>query len=334
MEQAILAGDIGGTKTILGTAYLKDRTIFWTHKRRFESSKYSSLDEIIADFFSEVSLIPTNMVAALGIAGPVNNGKVETTNLPWHIDASKLKAKLGLKEIILINDFTAIGHGIPHLKQDDLQTLNLGCRNSSGPIAIIGAGTGLGQGLALYCESEKKYIVLASEGGHCNFSPTNDEEIGLLKYLMEKYEHVSIEKILSGHGLVNIYDYLIQSGFAERSFETTKKMEEGNPSAIISSLALNGKDENCIKAIDMFVSIYGAEAGNLALKILPSGGLYIGGGMAPKMLDKITDGTFIKALLNKGRLSQFLKNIPVNIILNDEVGLIGAAARGSEINHS
>ncbi|MBE9504538.1 MAG: glucokinase [Proteobacteria bacterium] len=330
-QNYILAGDIGGTKTILAIAYFEGNRINWAHKKRFISHSYDSLDEMIIEFFSEISLKPIDVIASFGIAGPVQDGRVKTTNLPWHVDASELKNNLGFKNVNLVNDFKSIGLGIPYLKEQDLLILNEGLKDRNGHVAIIGAGTGLGQGLAIYSRAHKRYRVLPSEGGHCDFAPNNEEEIGLLRYLMQKYEHVSVEKVVSGLGLFNIYNYLAESGFAERSPETRKKLEAGDPAAVISSLAIEGSDALCVKALDMFASIYGAEAGNLALKALPSGGLYVGGGMAPKLKGKLIDGTFMKGFLNKGRLSEFMKSIPVYVILNEEVGLMGAAVRGSEL---
>ena len=331
-QNYILAGDIGGTKTILAIAYFEDNRINWAHKKRFLSYNYASLDEMIVEFFREIFLNPVDVIASFGIAGPVQDGRVKTTNLPWHVDASELKNNLGFKNIDLVNDFKSIGLGIPYLKDEDLQVLNRGNKDTNGHVAIIGAGTGLGQGLAIYGQAHKRYRVLPSEGGHCDFAPNNEGEIGLLRYLMQKYEHVSVERVISGPGLFNIYNYLAESGFANRSHETRKKLESGDPAAVISALGLEGSDALCVKALDMFASIYGAEAGNLALKALPTGGLYVGGGMAPKLKEKIIDGTFMKGFLNKGRLSEFMKSIPVYVILNEDVGLMGAAARGKELD--
>lgn len=331
-QNYILAGDIGGTKTILAIAYFEDNRINWAHKKRFISYDYDSLDEMIIEFFGEIYLKPTDVVASFGIAGPVQDGRVKTTNLPWHVETRELINNLGFKNINLVNDFKSIGLGIPYLRDEDLQVLNKGNKDPKGHVAIIGAGTGLGQGLAIYSQAHKRYRVLPSEGGHCDFAPGNEEEIGLLKYMMQKYDHVSVERVVSGPGLFNIYNYLAESGFAERSHETRKKLEAGDPAAVISSLAIEGSDALCVKALDMFVSIYGAEAGNLALKALPTGGLYVGGGMSPKLKEKLIDGTFMKGFLHKGRLSEFMESIPVYVILNEEVGLMGAAARGNELN--
>ncbi len=330
-KEHILAGDVGGTKIILALAEVNDTGVAFLHKKRMQSGRYVSLEEAALEFLEEVDIDRGETLACLGVAGPVKNGACKATNLPWLVNADKLRKRLGLAKVELINDFKSIAYGIPCLGENDIDTLNEGYRDEKGPIAIIGAGTGLGEGLAFYSPSGRGYRVLPSEGGHSTFSPTNDDEIGLLRYLMERYGHVSFERVLSGQGLVNIYSYLVDSGCDEVSRETTEAMISGDPAAVISSLAVSGRDGLCERALDMFVAIYGTEAGNLALKFLPSGGLYIGGGMAPRIREKLKEGAFMRSFLNKGRLSAFLENIPVYIILNEEVGLMGAAMRGREL---
>lgn len=330
-ENYILAGDIGGTKSILVIAESDKTDRGFLHFRKFESGNYGSLEEILRDFFLEIDIEEGKTTACFGIAGPVKDNRVTTTNLPWNIDGDAIKKSLGFRKLELMNDFKANIRGIPYLKAQDQEILNKGRKDDDGPIAIIGAGTGLGEGLALYVEASQGYIIIASEGGHCDFSPKNDEEIGLLRYLLDRYDHVSFERVLSGQGLVNIYDYLAAVVYAEQSPETLEAISSGDQAAVISSRGLEGKDEICVKALDMFTSIYGTEAGNLALKILPTGGLYIAGGMAPKIIKKLRNDTFMRAFLNKGRLSGFLKNIPVTIILNTDIGLYGALDRGREI---
>ena len=328
----IIGGDIGGTKTIIALAEADDGRVNFTHQRQFESGKHDSLEEIIGLFMGEVSINRGETAACFGIAGAIKDGRCKTTNLPWEVDEKSIKEKIGLKEVKLINDFKSIGYGIPYLGEEDLNVLNEGYKDDKGPIAIIGAGTGLGEGVAFYSSHSRSYQVLPSEGGHSTFSPAGEEELGLHKYLMEKFGHVSFERLLSGQGFVNIYNYLADTGFAAIDPDIAVRMEEeDDPAAVISSAGLVGKDALCIKALDMFVSIYGTEAGNLALKFLPSGGLYISGGIATKISKKLKDGIFMKSFLNKGRMSDFLKNIPLYIVLNPQVGLVGSVAKGSQL---
>ncbi len=327
----ILAGDVGGTKTILALASAEQKEIPFLHKKWFESRRHDSLESMVKAFLMELNVDTARVAASFGVAGPVRSGRVKATNLPWLVEGSALQKTLGLHGVSLINDFKAIGFGIPSLNKEDLAVLNTGIRDEGGPMAIIGAGTGLGEGLICPLSDEKGFQVFPSEGGHSSFAPTSDEEIGLLQFMLKETDHVSFEKVLSGVGLANIYRYLSESGFAEKSPEVTKEMAGSDAPAVIASYGLSGKDRLCEKSLRMFVSIYGNEAGNLALKPLPSGGLYLAGGMAPKILARLEDGTIMKAFLNKGRLSEYLKSIPVSVILNEEVGLIGAAVNGREL---
>ncbi len=332
MNEYILAGDIGGTKTRLALAVMEEGAPLFLHKKRYESRQATSLDALIEAFLSEVSIDRGDTVLSLGIAGPVMDGRSTTTNLPWTVDGPAIKQKMGFKEVGIMNDFMAITCGIPCLDEADLEVLNEGEKEERGSIAVIGAGTGLGEGMAFWCTADRRYKVIASEGGHADFAPNNGEEMGLLRWLLNKYGHVSYERLLSGPGLVNIYQYLVNRGFAPLDKETEEAMTAGDGAAVIAARGLGGSDKNCTHAIELFASIYGAEAGNLALKALPTGGLYIAGGIAPKLMEKLKDGTFMKAFLSKGRLSGFLENIPVYIIRNTKAGLLGALARGAEIS--
>ena len=331
MNDYILAGDVGGTKTLLALAVMEERGALFLHKKRYGSREAASLDELIDSFLSEVSIDRSETVLSLGVAGPVMENKSITTNLPWTVDGPALKKKMGFKEVGIMNDFMAIACAIPSFSAADLETLNSGRKEEKGPIAVIGAGTGLGEGMAFWCTADERYKVIASEGGHADFAPKNGEEMGLLRWLMKKEAHVSYEKLLSGPGLVNIYQYLVNRGFSPLNKETEKTMRGGDGAAVIAARGLAGEDKNCVHAIELFASIYGAEAGNLALKVLPTGGLYIAGGIAPKLMEKLKGGGFMEAFLGKGRLSAFLKNIPVYIIGNTEAGLLGALGRAGEI---
>lgn len=327
----LLSGDIGGTKTVLALSSIEGGAIRILQKKRYESKAYASAEDLISAYIKDVGIDPKSTAISLGIAGAVTRGECHTTNLPWKVSESRLKEVFSFNEAKLLNDFKAIAYGIPHLKKEDLAFINEGHLDSEGPIAIIGAGTGLGEGMAFFSESSKTYEVIPSEGGHSSFSPTNEEEIGLLKYLIERDGHVSFEKILSGQGLFNIYSYLAESGYAERKEDVTLRLSTEDPAAVISELGLSCIDDLCSKTLEMFVRIYGVEAGNLALKFLPSGGLYLAGGIAPKIIGLLQGGRFMESFTNKGPLSGLLKNIPVRVILNEDVGLIGAAARGLEL---
>jgi len=330
-NSAVIAGDIGGTKSILSLAGVVNGRVSLSHKRRFKSQEYSSLEEIVIEFIKGSGGADDIRAACLGIAGPVRGGKSDATNLPWTIDQGIIEKESGLAKVTLINDFKSIAYGIPYLEDNDYFVLNEGAIDPEGPIAIIGAGTGLGEGLAIYVPSKNGYEVIASEGGHSDFAPNNEEEIRLLRHLFTKFRHVSYERLLSGQGLLNIYNYLLDTKQNTPSDATAAAIKNGDPAAAISEAALNKRDEICVRSLDIFSSIYGAEAGNLALKFLPSGGLYLAGGMAPKILETLKEGRFMRSFLNKGRLSGFLESIPVRVILNEEVGLIGSAVRGVEL---
>ena len=330
----ILAGDIGGTKTILALTEPAESDcteIEFFHLTRYDSKAYDSLEAIVEEFLSQASLDRSKTVASFGIAGAINNGICQTTNLPWTVDEKKAESTLSLSKVHLINDFTAATLGVPCLKDSDKIVLNEGEKNSKGPMAVIGAGTGLGEGFAFYSEAEGEYKVFPSEGGHATFSPTNDKEMDLLKYLMKKFGHVSFERLLSGQGLVNIYNFLLDNSQEPRDNPIIAEMKNNDPAAVITGHAIAGSDKLSERALNIFLSIYGSEAGNVALKFIPYGGLYIGGGIAPKVSGKFKEETFMKAFLNKGRMADLLRQIPVEVVLNEELGLIGAAARGREI---
>ena len=333
----ILAGDIGGTKTLLALVALnsyKKRGISFLHSRKYDSSSYGSLEELLSAFMTELSVPPGKTIASIAIAGVVQSGRCDVTNLAWSAEEDAVKNKTGLAGMHLMNDFTAVSFGIPHLEEKELETLNSAESDPHGSFATIGAGTGLGESLAFWTEAKDRLRVFQSEGGHTTFAPQNNEEIELLKHLTGKYGHVSFERLLSGEGLINIYNFLASAHPAIENKVISSEMEKGDAAALISRYGLHDEDALCSRALNMFVSIYGSEAGNMALKIMPTGGLYIAGGIAPKIIDKIKNGLFMKAFLNKGRMSELLEGIPVRVIMNPEVGLIGAAARGFQIARS
>lgn len=319
----ILAGDIGGTKTNLALFEASADDIRPFEQQTFPSSDYAGLEAVIAQFLQrrEVQI----GAACFGIAGPVIDGVCRTPNLPWKVSEKAIKEELGLGAVRLINDLEATGYGIPALKADELITLNKGEDSDHGNIALIAAGTGLGEAALIW--SGANYHVLASEGGHADFAPRNELEMELLRYLLTLKTRVSYERVLSGPGLVNVYDFLKTREHREEPTWLAEALAASDDHAMtISKNALSGKAELCVKALDLFVSIYGAQAGNLALTFNATGGVYVGGGIAPKIIDKLEDGAFVKAFKDKGRLSPFVAATSVHVIMNPKTALLGAAS--------
>ena len=321
IKSLILAGDIGATKTNLGIFEL-DRGILKSKKvSSFPSADYKDLKSILKEFMKD--LHADLDVACFGIAGPINKGICKATNLPWVINQSVLKRFLKIKEVSLINDMQATANGIRVLPKKSFALLNPGKPDPKGNIAVLAAGTGLGEGMLLW--NGKSYRAEGSEGGHTDFAPCNKIELDLCRYLFDKFGHASYERVLSGPGLLNIYDFLKEKKDAQEPAWLTNELAQDDPGFVITQNALKNENNLCVKTMDIFCAIYGAEAGNLALKILARGGVYLGGGIAPKILHKLQDGTFKKAFLYKGRFSKFLSKIPVYVILEEKTALYGAA---------
>ncbi len=314
----ILAGDIGGTHTRLA--------LFEGNKADaqeiFSSREYTELLPIVQKF---LKAHPVRLKAAcFGIAGPVRNGKCQATNLPWIVDSGELARSLQLDPVHLINDLEANGWGIRVLQPEDLYLLHEGDLSQKGNCALIAAGTGLGEA-GLYWDG-KEHRPFACEGGHVDFAPRNALEIELLVYLNEIYSsHVSYERIVSGPGLKNLYEFLIHTRREVEPPELKQEKKTRDLAQLVSEWGRQGRDPGCARALDWFLSLYGAEAGNLALKFLARGGVYVGGGIAPHVLDKMKEGAFMEAFFNKGRFRALLETIPVRIILNDLTALLGAA---------
>ena len=328
----ILAGDIGGTSTRLAL-FTTDGGQLATvaAPQKFRSAEHKGLNEIVAAFVAgqQISGAPPEIDhAAFGIAGPVRDGKVRTSNLPWIVDAAELAAQLKVADVHLLNDLEANAYGIAELKRGDFVTLNAGKEDRYGNAAIISAGTGLGEA-GIYFDG-KQLHPFPCEGGHCDFSPRDTLETELLLHLKEKFAqssfgHVSYERVLSGFGLRNIYEFLRDTGRGVQSPELAAAIAAGDPAAAISIAALNGSSSLCVQAMDMFVSFYGAEAGNLALKMLATRGIFIGGGIAPKIIKKLQEPRFLAAFCDKGRLKPVMELIPIRVIMNDLTALFGAA---------
>ncbi|MBI2358882.1 MAG: glucokinase [Deltaproteobacteria bacterium] len=321
VSERIVAGDIGGTKTNLGLYSVHEGRLSLIAKRSFQSRDYPDLESLLKEFPSDASGTVTR--ACFGVAGPVVGDRVETPNLPWIIDGCNLARSFGMSRVLLINDLEATAYGILNLGAGELECLNQGVPERKGNMAVIAAGTGLGEAILFW--DEKGYRVSASEGGHADFAPRTPLEIELLGYMTSRFGHVSYERVLSGPGLVNIYNFLNESNYFREPVWLTDRFATADPAAVISEVGLSGEAEICVKALDIFVSVYGAEAGNLALKAKAIGGVYVAGGVAPKIFPKLKDGTFVRAFTEKGRFSDFLSKIPVHVVLNEEAALHGAA---------
>jgi glucokinase len=322
----ILAGDIGGTKTRI--AVFDDAVNLRTlAEERFPSGDYRSLDAVLQRF-RQLHDLPV-IAACFGVAGPVKDGRCEATNLPWIVDAAQLAAELGLPHVGLVNDLEANAYGLATLGSDDCRQLAAGEPGSHGNVGLIAAGTGLGEA-GLFWDGRRLH-PFACEGGHTDFSPRTALEVRLLEWLRTNFvEHVSWERVLSGPGLVNVYRFLREDARAEEPAWLTEQMHTGDPAAAISQAALAHTSPLCVHALDLFVSLYGAEAGNLALKLMATGGMYIGGGIAPRIAAKLGDGTFMRAFVAKGRMAPLLEAMPVRVVMNDRTALRGAARHAAD----
>jgi glucokinase len=318
----ILAGDVGGTKVDLALYDFINGKLEYTRDKVYKAKDYPGLEVIVKEFLGADQVT----AACFGVPGPVRNGRLRLTNLPWTLDSRELSSGLGIEHVFLINDLEANGYGIAELTPDQIFTLSEGDSGQTGNRALIAAGTGLGQSLLIW--NGHIHVPYPSEGGHADYAPRNEDEIDLLRFLKEKYNgRVSFERVVAGMGLTSIYQFLRDvRGMEEPAWLAEKIAKASDPNSVITENALSAKSEICEKALDMFVSAYGAEAGNLALKVLSVGGLYVGGGIAPRIIEKLKDGTFIKAFTDKGRLSQLLINMPVRVILESRAALMGAAA--------
>lgn len=330
----VLAGDIGGTKTLLCLAEYSGGTLSPGLERRYASADFPNLGPMIQSFLKTVGDAAAGLSAAcLAVAGPVTEegGRQisQITNLPWRLDSQALARDLELPHVRLINDFQAVAYGIDTLPKDELDTLQPGVDQPGALRAVIGAGTGLGQALLVW--QGEHYEAYPTEGGHVDFAPTNDTQMALLRYLKQEFPHVSVERVLSGPGLVRIYSFLRDREDGEESQELRRAMRHGDPAAAISAFALDHRNRLADRALDLFVTIYGAQAGNLALSTLARGGLYIAGGIAPKIQERLRQGPFLKAFLDKGRMRHQLEQIPVRIVLNPRVGLWGAALAATRL---
>lgn len=322
-----LAGDVGGTKTVLALFDGTAEGLTLAREATFRSHDYRTFEDLLAAFLTDRSAPPPH-AACFGVAGAVVEGHAHTTNLPWDLDEAQLAQCLKVGRIKLLNDLEATAYGMLHLRAEELVPLNPKVGpGRKGNAAVIAAGTGLGEAI-LYLDGGH-YDPIASEGGHGDFGPRNDIEIELLQHLRRSFGgHVSYERVLSGPGVHNIYSFLRDSGHGSESAEVAARLKSGDPNATISELGLSGADPLCVATIDLFCSIYGAEAGNLALRAVAVGGVYVGGGIAPKLLPALQRGRFMESFVAKGRFQEFLESIEVKVALNQRTALLGAAYFG------
>jgi glucokinase len=322
MTRHVLAGDIGGTKTALAIVSAESGPRRPIHKATFPSASYGSLDAIVREFLAGKDIAIAR--ASIGVSGPVVDGRCRVTNLPWLVDARLLSAPLGGAPVTLLNDLESIAHAVPYLQPSDIETLNAGRPARHGALGVVAPGTGLGEAFLVW--DGKRYTPCPSEGGHTDFAPVTPLEMELLAYLMPRLGHVSYERVIAGIGIPNIYQFLRDTGrAAEPEWLRRKIAALADPTPAIVEAARDGKTPLCTQAMEMWVSILGSECGNLALKVMATGGVYIGGGIPPRVLPLLRGPALLKAFTSKGRLGRVLVNTPVHVILAPDVAMFGAA---------
>jgi glucokinase len=324
----ILAGDIGGTKTVLAL-YSSEKGVGGgaIEETRFESGKYSSLEAIVVEFLRETKAKP--VIASFGVAGPVQDQRAHITNLPWIVSAESIGNSFGIEQVYLVNDLRSIATAVPHLRASDLATLNPGVSAEQGNIAVIAPGTGLGIGFLVW--TGNGYRAYASEAGHTSFSPRSQQEMELLKYLQRRYGHVSFERVCSGCFLPNIYDFLHEQGrYLEPRWLQEELASAVDRTPAIVQAALEHKADICEATLDIFVHALGTVSGNMAVSLLATGGIYLGGGIPPRILTRLQRPDFLGAIADKGRFSDFCSGLPVHVIQDPKAALRGAAWFGME----
>ena len=318
----ILAGDVGGTKTILALFEIEDGGFLSLKKQQYSSRNYQTFTELLASFLADVDRGQI-IAACIGVAGPIVNGDCETTNLPWVLTKKAISEQLGTQNVWLLNDLEATAWGALDLPEQHFVELNPDAQEQPGNCAVVAAGTGLGE--AIIAWDGTNHHVIATEGGHTDFAPNNEQEIALLKFMMKKHpEHVSFERLISGEGLINIYQFLKTHQYAQVLPETEQKMTERDAAAVIGEAGIEGNDVLCVEALTLFCRLYGAESGNLALKCLPYAGIYLAGGIGAKILPFLKKGYFMRGFMAKGRYRSLLQKISVKVCTNPEVALLGA----------
>ncbi len=332
MQTMLLAGDIGGTKTSLAIYSTRQGPHSPLVEETYPSGKYPNLESLVNNFLEKVDLPVEH--ASFGVAGPVVGSRATITNLPWVLDEAQLSETLNLSSVRLINDLVAIAHAVPLLRSEDLFTLNEGEPVAGGTLAVIAPGTGLGKAYLTWHQS--RYQPYASEGGHADFAPKTLQEWELRSFLQKKYDHVSYERVCSGKGIPNIYQFLKESGYAEEPEWLGDRLAEvDDPTPVIVNTALSKEKDCklCEETLRIFISVLGAEAGNMALRLMATGGVYLGGGIPPRIINTLKQPAFMQSFTQKGRFSEFLSKIPVYVIKNPKVALVGAACHGLEPSH-
>jgi glucokinase len=326
----ILAGDIGGTKAHLALYDFTKGRLHGIRNKKFPAHEFLSLDAVVNEFLAGDGTYPRVdreqiLAACFGLPGPVRDGRLKLTNLPWTLDVRDLSRSLSIEHVFLINDLEANGYGIPELAPDKIFTLHEGDENATGHRGLVSAGTGLGEALLIW--NGKRHFPIPSEGGHCDFAARSNREIAMLEYLRGTLKgRVSFERVVSGLGIRNVYGFLRDVEKLDEPKWLCDRMKAEDPNVVIGECAEDGSSSICFETMKTFASAYGAEAGNLALKVLATGGIYLGGGIAPKRLKTLQNGFFMQAFLDKGRMSPLLQSIPVRVILDDTCALLGAAA--------
>ena len=326
----ILGGDIGGTKSQIALFQVVGGKLCLEHEKRFPSQDYPSLSAILREFLG--SSHPPILSAGFGIPGVVSNGRAIPTNLEWGIDADEISAQFDIPHVVVLNDLAANAHGISHLQAHDFAVVQQGKLGATGNRCIVSPGTGLGEA-GLFWDGTHHH-VWACEGGHSDFAPRNELEIALLEYLIDTFGHVSTERVVSGMGIENIYRFLRDTGRSTENPRVAEEMATGDVGAVISNHAEDGSCQMCAKALDLFISCLGAEASNMALKTMATGGVFLGGGIPAKLLKRIQSDLFIQAFNDKGRLSSLMEQTPVLVILNNQAALLGASYRALEKSFS
>lgn len=324
LTEYFISGDIGGTKTLLRAAELKDSHAQVHCELRYDSSAYPSFSDVLRDFLKHVSGLGINSSpasACFAVAGPIGKQEVTVTNLPWRMNSAELAGEFSIPKVKLINDFSAVALSVDILPLDDMVVLQAGKPYAERTRVALGAGTGMG--VAWLTWQGDRYVPISSEGGHMDFAPADALQDRLLLHLRKRFGHVSVERILSGPGLTNIFNFL-QADLGDDAELIQVRLEEDG-AAQVSDLAFNRRHPIAAKAMDLFVEIYGAYAGNLALAGLCRGGVYVAGGIAPKIIGKLKEGAFMKAFCDKGRFSSLMEEIPVHVVMNPKAGLLGAS---------
>lgn len=325
-KPVILAGDVGGTKSHLALLEPGGKAFRLIRDARYPSNNYASLNAIIREFLGPSP--PVLLAAGFGVPGPVKEGRVRPTNLNWGVDGGEIGREFGIPQVRVLNDLAANAHGIAELKPSDFAVIHPGAKGASGNRCVVSPGTGLGEAGLFW--NGKKYLVWACEGGHADFAPRTELDFEMVRHFRKQFDHVSCERVISGMGLENIYKFLRDTDRGEELPEVAEAMKNNSAGAVISKYADNGRCPMCAQTLEIFVACLGVEAGNMALKSMATGGVYLGGGIPAKILPRLKSVHFINAFTSKGRMGPMMEAIPVKVILNENAALLGAARQAVE----